>query len=391
MRVLPLLVLAAVLLAALAGCSSKPDGAGPAAADAAAATQTSGAAASAAGNRTLFVLQFAGGAREAEIPVSETFAASDVCPFITSCPTRAIDLTPIVPPDLPVELTIALTADTNFNAYVQAGEGVTFVQYSSENNGNQASIDILAVRGADGTLQLVLQQFFPSFQSTSGQGTVSGTAHSAVRATVVPAYVPVTVELQPGDVVNATGDIEQLVAYPPGSSGAALRDLTYPFSLAVPADGPGGTYTLIVAADEAVRLTGPNRTLVAHRLSYTATDPVDVPAGQETTWEMPVSGLPVLAGVALTTKETVPDCCSVAAYPGTHDVGLVAPGNVPVLTSHQDCVPLVDCPFTVIGGYTFSYRSDLLDEHLLPGTYTASVASDHANNIQAYSWALTVA
>jgi hypothetical protein len=381
MRVLPLLVLALLL----AGCSSKAPAAAPVAPDPLAA----GPDAAAPANVTQQVLRFAGGDREASLAVDESVAATDTCIFTSAtCTPHTVDLTALVPTDVPVELSVNLAAPNTVYAYVYGDDGVSVVQYSSDRQGGGWSIDVLVVRGGEGTVQLVLYQYYPSAQSGGQPSAVTGTAHSAVRSSLVPADVPVSVDLGPGDVVNATGDIEQFVAFPP--SGPALRDLTYPFGIAIPAGAPTGRWTLFALADEAVRLTGPDRTLVAHRLAYSETEPVDLASGQEATWAMPVDRLPVDVGVVILSKDTVPDCCAAAAFMGSSRVALTSPGNVQVITDQDDCIPFVSCNFLVLGSSSTWRSAGFLDEHLVPGTYTASVTADQANGFQAYSWALTV-
>lgn len=388
MRLLPLLAFALLLMA---GCSSKPS------APAAAAPQPAGGGDGGApqpGNDTLYLLQFAGGYREAELPVAVTFAQTDTCLFLgrSVCPEKSVDLTPIVPPGVPVELSVTLAVNSNFNAYITGDDAVSIVQYSSDYGSGTISIDVLLIRGGEGAVALTVQPVFPSADGAAAGPSATGTAHSVVRASVVPAYVPVAVELNPGETVNATGDgLEQLVAYPPGG-GPPVRDLTAPFGFQVPASGPAGTYILFATADEAVRLMGPgpNRTLSAHRLVYLQTDPVDLVSGQEATWDMAIPGLPVEAGVVLESKDTVPDCCSAGSFVGSRAVSLTAPGNVQVIMDHYDCMLVVACSMTLLGNTSEWYGAPFLDEHLVPGTYTASVKADQTNASQAFSWALYI-
>lgn len=386
MRILPLLAVAAVSLTLLAGCSSKPD-----VADASLPVPGEGAemAAAAAVNQTKVQLQFAGGYKESDLPVAETFAPTDLCTF-SSCPERPIDLAAVAPADVPVELSVVLSVNSNFGAYLDYDpDEVSIVQYSTESSSGTIAIDALLVRSGAGALQLVIVPEFPSFDALAAGPSVTGNVHSVVRASVVPAYVPVAVQLGPGEVLNATGDgLEQLVAYAP--DGSTVRDTTKPFGLAIPDGAPTGTYILFVVADEAVRLLGPDRTLTAHRLVFMETEPVDLASGQPSTWEMPIPGLPVEVGVALESKETVPDCCSAASYLGPRTIGITAPGNVAILTEETDCLPLMGCPFTPLGRFSWWYGSEFLDEHLVPGTYAATVTPDQANNAQAFSWAVYI-
>ena len=384
MRLLPLLAFAVLLLA---GCSSKP----PAPAGAPAATGTDDGYAPLLGNDTLYPMQFAGGYREAEMPVAASFAPTDVCLFVGSmCPEKVIDLTPVLPTDVPVELSVSLAVNGDVNAYIDGDDAVSIVQYSSDSESSKTTIDVLLVRGAEGAVTLHVRPFFLSGDDAASGVSATGTAHSVVRASVVPAYVPVSVLLNPGESVNATGDgLEQLVAYPPGG-GPAVRDLTAPFGFQGPATGPAGTYILFATADEAVRFMGPNRTLSAHRLVFMDTEPVDLVSGQEATWDMAVPGLPVEAGVVLESKDTVPGCCAAGSFIGSRSVALLAPGNVQVISDTFSCTLVVACSATLLGYTSQWYGSAFLDEHLVPGTYTATVKPDQTNAAEAYSWAMYI-
>ncbi|MEA3137237.1 MAG: hypothetical protein QOJ26_334 [Thermoplasmata archaeon] len=381
--------LAVLLLAGLAGCSSKPE----AAADDSLAVPEGGSMLAAAVNETNVRMTFAGADREAELPVDESFQAADSCIIgFPDCPAgslRSIDLTSIVPALAPVELSISLTTNGGLNAYVGIDEQTSMLQYSQERNAGTIRIDVLLVRGLDGVVTLELTNTGFSLDAATAGASVTGLVHTISRAAVVPAYLPISVQLGPGDVVNATGDgLEQLVAYPP--TGPAIRLTQYPFELRIAKDAPEGDYYLIAMADEAVRLTGPNRTLTAHRLVYTQTDAVNVPMGQAVSWDMPLEGFPVRAGMRIVGKEDVPGCCGAAHYMGPRHIRLTSPDSVDVLAEDVDCLPIMGCQFSLIGNVGMSYMSGYLDEHLVKGTYTASLTVDQANNLQAYSWATVI-
>jgi hypothetical protein len=377
------LALVAALL--LSGCASK--GADPAAAGIPATDL-------AAGNvtQTMFPLLFAGGTREASIPISETFVASDACffgfPDCVGNAERTYDLTPVVPADVPVEMAISLESPGDINVDFEFTDA-QFIQVSEESNGGSESIDATVVRAATGTLTLVLTFQFPRPDSAQGFA-VAGTVHTVTRSDVVPPLLPVAVQLGPGDVVNATGDgLEQFVAFAP--NGQTLRAVQYPFSLQVPEDGPSGTWFLVADADEAVRMTGPNQTLSARLLQYTETEPVPVAANQATTFTMDVAGHPFQAGVVLESVDSVNGFFGVAEVMGAHTVTLVTPDNVQVLQdgdSGSGCLPW--CAFNPIGSFEWPYESAFLDEHLRPGTFTATVEMSTANNVQTYAWAVSI-
>ncbi|MFA5944784.1 MAG: hypothetical protein WC876_10000 [Candidatus Thermoplasmatota archaeon] len=346
----------------------------------------------AAGNvtQTIFPLAFAGGTREADLQFEESFGPTDGCTFgFPECPAtsqRVLDLVAAVPAEAPVELTIKTDQDSNVNLELLTTD-TTILQMSDEGTGSGTTMSLLLVRAPSGTISLQLTML--SGIDPDG-ATVVVAVHSVTRADVVPSLLPVAIELGPGDVVNATGDgLEHFVAFPP--SGPALRAVQYPFSLRVPEDGAKGTYVLIGDADEALRLTGPNRTLSARLLDYAETTAVDIPANQATSFTMDVVGRPLRVGVVLETKDDVAGFFGAMDILGPHTPTLVSPDNVQVLQDNQEsasCVPW--CSFTLIGGFSRGYVSADLDEHLMAGTFTATVDMGTANGITAYAWSLSI-
>jgi hypothetical protein len=382
--------LAVLLVAGLSGCSSEPD-----ASPEGLPTSETGSPLASAANQTHVRMKFAGGDREAEMPIEATFAATDSCILgVPDCPAgayKSVDLTSIVPAQVPVEISITLTVNSNIDAFVTGNEGADVLQASYEYNGGDLRIDVLVVRTPEGVVTLELFSGSPSLDAVQAGAKVTGLAHSISRSSLVPSGVPVAVRLGPGDVVNATGDgLERFVAYPP--TGPAIQIVQYPYELRLADDAPEGDYFLMGLADEAIRLAGPNRTLTAHHLASVVTDFVDVPMGQEVSWDMPLEGFPVWVGLEITGKQDLQDCCGAAHYMGSRHVRLLSPDNVNVLTEDEDydCLPAMGCQLSVFGNVWEFYNSEGFDEHLVPGTYTATVTIDQANNLQAHSMAMVI-
>lgn len=379
----------------LAGCASK-DGA-PAPTVGIAATDLE------AGNltQTMFPLAFEGGTREAELSISETFAVNDACffgfPDCLGASVRTYDLTPIIPAEVPVEMSIQMDSQADLDVDFEL-EDAQFIQTSDDadggggggGGGGDERFDALLVRTESGTVTMTLRYGFPGPDSAQGV-TVTGVAHTVTRSDVVPSFLPVAIRLEPGDVVNATGDgLEHFVAFPP--SGEPLRALQYPFSLEVPEDGPAGTWVLIGDADEALRLVGPNRTLSARLLESVETTPVDVVPNQATSFTMDVPGFPLHAGVGFQSKRVADSFFGGLTLVGNHEVALVSPEQVDVLDgAMMTCSPAF-CDMSFIGGIDdeYAFSSGFLNEYLVPGSYEATVTMEASNDVQAYAFALYV-
>lgn len=370
-------VVAALLLA---GCSSKG---APEAQIGIPATDL------AAGNitQTVFPLHFAGGTREADLVFTESFGPADGCTFeFPECPAtsqREFDLVPAIPAEAPVELSITSDVDSSIDLELETTD-TTILQMSEQGGQGNGRIDALLVRGKAGTvaLRLTLQ----SAVSPDGAA-VEIRIHTVTRAEVVPSFLPVAIELGPGDVVNATGDgLEHFVAIPP--TGAPLRAVQFPFSLTVPEDGARGTWFLIGDADEAIRMTGPNRTLSARLLEFTHTTPVDLAANQATTFTMDVPGQPLQVGLEIESKPSAAGFFSGVSLLGNYQVSMRSPNQVEVLGTQETCTPA--CDFSMLRSMTASFESTLLGEHLVPGSYEATVTLETAHDLQAYGWAISI-
>lgn len=382
---IPLPALAVALL--LAGCSGPSPDSADAGPDVALSLDASA-------NQTLQerrAMQFVGGHQEASMPLQVTFTQTEMCVFaaeLCGASVKHVDLTPIVPADVPVELTIELTGDGNYQIQLPT-EGVTLVRYSDSYDSGTYRIAAMMVRSSAGTVGLTLHYVMASVGSTDA-AVLDGFAQSVSRAEVVPAYLPASAELRPGDTIRASGGgLEELVLFGPDGT-APLRASAAPFNLTVPDGYPVGTYSIVAAADEAVRLLGPDRPLTARQLSFVATAPVDVPANQAVTWEMALDNHPLVAGVVLQSKPTV-DGMGVVSYPGNMDVALTTAGNVDVIAERMDCVVFVSCPMALLGSTSYGFWSGFLDERLVPGSYTGKVLMDGGRELQAYSWALVIA
>jgi hypothetical protein len=266
------------------------------------------------------------------------------------------------------------------------------VRYESHYNQGVVTIDTLLVRASAGAVTLEILYFQPDLANPQASNTVEGAVHTVTRVEVVPPYVPVALALKPGDRINATGDgLDQLALLTP--QGKVLRDLTFPYNLTVPADAPAGTYIAFAQAEAAAVLYGPaGTTLSARLLEFTSTTPVDLAPNADTAWDMAVDAQPIVAGVQLLSKATAPTCCTaVAPVVGSHKITLNSPDNVDVLgDASATCGPTPWCGFGVLGQMGWGYGSSLLDEHLVPGTYHATVHMDVSNNMQGYSWAVFV-
>jgi hypothetical protein len=345
-------------------------------------------------NATAHTMRFEGGDREASMAFEDTFQPTESCIFGDTrlCPgamERTHDLTTVVSPNVPVELTATLTTSGDVNVDFTVADA-EILRYAEDQSGAVTTIDATVVRSGSGTIAMTLLFQFGSFgqpQNYASPTKLSAVVHTITRSAVVPTFLPVAIQLGAGDLVNATGDgLAQLVLFPP--TGPAIRDLTFPFGIQLPATAPPGTYFLVTDADEAVTLTGPDRPLSARLLDFTVTPPVDVQANADTQWDMAVPGQPLVAGVQITSKDTA-GLFSVAAIQGSDSVLLTSPANVEVLNAEDMCT--VTCSFNLIGsGNGNGYQTPFLEEHLVPGTYHAKVSMQASNSMQASSWALSI-
>lgn len=347
-----------------------------------------------AGNSTaLTPLRFAGDTVEGSLAIQESFAVTDSCFIgVPDCPDagrRSYDVTALVAPNVPVELSAEVKADANYVVWLETKDAQT-LRYNEKYNLGTTHLDATLVRSAAGTVIFHLQFYGPDFGNPQQAIPATGSIHTVSRNDVVPAYLPVAVQLKPGDRLNATADgLAQLVVMPP--QGPALRVTTGPYNVTIPASAPAGMYIVMASAEEAIHLSGPaGASLQARLLDFAQTDPVDVASNADTSWDMAVSGQPILVGIELVSKASSPSTNSVAPMVGANKASLQAPGNVEVLTDASADCGLTWCSFALFGQTGWGYSSDILDEHLTTGSYHATVSMKTSNNLQAYSWALSV-
>jgi hypothetical protein len=337
-------------------------------------------------------MRFAGGDREATLPVQVDFGPADAC-FLQDlgvCPQarKTVDLTPVIPADAPVELSITLKGNGNYN-FDFATTDATLLRSDENYQSGTILLDATLVRSGSGTVTLVVDFEFASVDAAAQGAGLKGTAHSVARADVVPPFVPVAVDLRPNDTLATFGgSVQQLVVFPPGGL-PALRDLTVPFNVTIPADAPAGTYLVMVAGDDATTLFGPDAPLKAHLLAFVQGPPTDLAPNGETAWDFTLDGQPVEAGVLIESKDAAPGVGGPVLL-GSHSVTLTSPQNVDVLGGAGGSTCLATCGFTALGRESWAYGSPFLEEHLVPGAYHATVKADASQGLAGSTWAVLI-
>lgn len=365
------LVLVALMLA---GCASDP-----APADDAAPT-TAGSASAAPFLAAPEPLRFAAGNYEGNMTGEATFSITDQAIVGVSPGVVTFDLSDIIPADAPVELVVNVEGARADLEFIDASS----IGGDNEFNGQGTNFAALVVRGSTG--QVLLHIYNPGGFSIPPQTnpTASFAAQSVIRPDVVSPYMPVALQLAVGQSVNVTGtDIDEVLILSP--TGTFVRDQAEPFEFT--ANDTAGTYVVVVSGDDAVRLYGPNTTLVAKRIASLEEEPRPLTSGTATTWTFDAPSRPLLVGVELS---TIPNAgfFGVGSAMTQYELSVTAPGNVGVLQASDTCTPL--CSFGLVGFSFFTFTTDYLDEGLVAGTYDVSVTYT-GNNMQASSWALVIA
>lgn len=363
-----------VLLALLlAGCSGD-DGGGGQASDAASMSTAAPL------NATQVQLRFdatdaeATHAEDLAIPVGET-----CMPFMEAVPCtsrRTVDLTALVPPDVPVQLAYSVDDDAQAGAFVSSfieiEQGTVTYQDDDEDNGGDETV-VVIIMEPGGTVHLVVEQYFTGLPPQST--TLQVAARSVVRPDVVPSYLPVSVDLEAGDVLLAAGDgLEDFVVVPPG--GAAIHHLG-PFEYNATS---GGRHIVIAEGQGDIKLFGPPGTaLKALIVQETMGTPHEVPSGQDVTWEFTVDGVPLYVGFVIQTVDAAGAGFAVGAFHGNFRVAIERLGATLLEVDVDDCTLPIQCGFNLVGGSDTRYYSEHLHEGLGPGSYGVSARFETAS------------
>jgi hypothetical protein len=380
-RVLPLAVAFAVLLS---GCSADP---APAAAPAGPVGEplSSGDAPL---NATQDLLLFETASQEQGLAQDGVFAVGDSCmPFGGAVPCsgeRVFDLTPIVPADVPVQVSVAVDDDAGpgvfIDVYLRFEQAAATTYLESEDDGALVAVVVMQ---AGGRVEAVVTQFFPSLLPPA-EVNFHLEARTVVRPDVVPSFVPVAVDLEPGQTLLAAGDdLEDLVVIPPG--GTALHHLgPYVYNAT-----SSGRHVVIASGQGDTRLYGPpGTTLQALLVQLHQGEPHPVPSGEEVAWSFTLEGIPLYVGLLVETADQAQGF-AVAPFHGNHELTMTHAGFDVLQASETGCA--VSCGFSLVGSGTTDHAvSDYLDEHIGPGAYEVTARFETANGMQLREFAAYV-
>lgn len=358
----PALIVVALLVA---GCADETPTAAPDA--------PSGAPAAAPFLAKQAPMQFASGAFEDNMTGEATYSITDQAILGVNDGEVIFDLTPIIPAEAPVEMTITLDANANLEFIEATATGDT--SFGTD-------FAFIVVRAPAG--QVLLHVYNPGgFFPPNPAPTATFNARAVVRPDAVNPGIPVIVKLGGSDVVNVTGeDIDQVLVLDP--QGTVQRIEAAPFMVA--ANGTAGDYTLLVMGEQPVQLLGPDTTLRAKRLVVLEEAPHALTSGAETTWSVAIEGRPLAAVLVLEEVPTTP-FFGVATAITAYDVEVLAPDQTPVIAQDNACQPA--CGMSLLGGLSIWLASEELDPALTAGSYQVSVTYT-GNNLQAYTLFLVI-
>lgn len=330
-------------------------------------------------------IHFASGDFEATATFEATFQATDAClPVCVGNAVQDFDLTPLVPPNAPVELTAKL-------ASTGAGTGIFLElqdvdQLEASGDPGSSGLSALLVRGESGSVTLRVLQFI-QFPPQPEPQTARVEVRSTVRAALLVPGIPASLRLTPLDALEVKGDgLRQLAILDP--AGVMVRTLVAPFAFTVPADAPAGLFTILVDADETVRVSGPDVTMAARRVQTVAGEPRTLALGEPTTWSFDALGQPLAIGLIVESEPGPTGRSSAGNFVAGFTATVTTPGNVQILDIQESCAS-PGC-YIPLGTFTYSFRTPLLDERLDPGAYTVSITVDSGNGIQAYETFVTL-
>ena len=336
-------------------------------------------------------LRFASGDYEGMAAGEASWGPADVC--FPTCPASALktfDLTAIIPADAPVELTVTIDG-TAFGTLEGTDASVLQQDSGDEDDGTGENdfsnvLSALVVRAESGTVTLTLRSF--SFPPDPQGNSATWEARSAIRADVLVPFVPALLTLSPGQQLNLTSpNVEEAILIAP--DGRVERVQSAPFVVTANATGP---HVLLMLGEDVSQVLGPNGTVLrAKRIAHQMGEPHALTTGQEATWSFDAPGIPVYAGIEISTVNNA-GFFGVGSTIQSYAATLTSPNNVVVLDESGDCSgPNGGCGgFSLIGGFSMGFGTDFLDEYLVPGSYTAAVTVQ-GNNLQATEFVAYIA
>lgn len=363
-----------VLVAAvlLSGCASEDPSAMAAAADDLAAAGTPFLPAPTP-------LRFASGDYEGTMTGEATFSIAQQCILLgNSCAggEEVFDLTEIVPAEAPVELIVDVHGARASLEFVDA----SFLgEPEGEWDGQATRFANIVVRGEGG--KVLLHVYNPGgFEFPPNPApTASFDAASVVRADRLVADVPAALRMTPGQSINLTSeDVEEALFIDP--AGAIERRTEGPFTFT--ANGTAGDYTILMIGQGSTAITGPATELVARRIAMVQGDPQPLTSGSETTWSFTTDTRPLLVGVEVRSGPTAGTPFPVGSMMTQLEARLTGPGNVVFIDESMQCMP--SCGF-FLGGFSWGYGTEYLDERLQAGQYDVSVTYT-GNGMQGAAW-----
>ncbi len=373
-----------VALPLLAGCTAEPAPATePEAApsDPASAEAVAQAFSGSGSTSQLPALRFTAGDYNSTVAFSGDFPNPNTC-IIDYCAeqTLTFDLTPQVPADAPVDITATFQSDTCLDARLVIEDGDSSRQVSG-NSIDADELGVRIVRSPAGVVTLSLRNcstFAGDLAATSTP--VTAEVRTAVRPTVLPTYVPVALELKPGDRLSAMGsDLDDFIVVPPG--GAPVH-LLGPFEFNVSAEGPSGTYVAVALGDGEAMLHGTPAGMQALPLRWASGEPRPIPSGQELTWDFEVPGVPLWIYVNLETHYEQGSTTSASAL-GDHEVVVTQQGAEVLRADQSGCV--IPCALSLPTGYQYwNYWSGYLPESFTSGPMTVAITNTMAQGFDAY-------
>lgn len=333
-------------------------------------------------------LRFASGDFEGGLADTATFSITEQCFFDCELAggEQVFDLSAIVPPQAPVELTVSVfgaRASMTFEdaTALGAGDG-DFGDF----DGQATVFGIVVTRAEAGKVLLHVYNPGGFGLPPNAAPTADWEARSVVRADRLVAGVPAAIELQPGESLNLTGsDVEEALLIAP--DGTMTRDQAAPFQ--VTANGTAGTYILLMGGSGSTQVLGPAVPMSAKRMTTVQDEPRALASGSETSWTFTPDGVPLDVGLTLHSAPAPVDPFgggfpSMTAFSTGWQLSLTAPGNV-VLIQEDDsfCSPFCG------GGFRYTTSTEFLDERLRPGEYQVSVTYT-GNEGQAFAWATVI-
>lgn len=386
-------LVALMLTAGLAGCigSNSEPSAGSSDVEAQDADGTAGLEGDASPGNETTTLDYDTGNETRTLWSNGSFAPQDAC-FPAGCPTgnamRTVDITDIIPPEAPVNVSVAInyTAPefiSSMNAWFNL-EDASLHEVTTRYQPGEVLLEGLIMRGEQGTVEATLQLNIPTPATEpepNHETDYTLQAKAQPEPNIVPSGLPVELPLTPGENITAQAVDEDEIAFrvydPDDDAIAHIETDNGTATWQVPHDLSEGDYVLANTWTSDITLQADTAgTLRGLLIEVDLSDPTSYEGSGEVEWSFDTRQDPLWAGIYVQTSGQDDDDGAFL----TNSWGVTTSGFETMLTLPDGGTSEGSwtCNLCIHGSAFAIFGPPMADPGLVAGTYDAYLSSEQS-------------